>query len=344
MKYYYSFTILLFIAYFWGCSSATKTEKVQNKRDKIINIREKVKEIPMEEIILSNWTTPYIMNDFLLISDHKSRDKLIHIFNKNNFQHITSIANRGQGPGEIANLGRIGINEPECIFYLSDHGKQRIFSYKMDSVLVNPQYLPEVKMIMKELEFPDRYFYINDTLCVGLIIVPGGRFNHKQSLSKWNMNTGEIKTMKYTHPEIENKRVYFAVSVEKNLYVECYEHHDLMTICSLDGDLKYNIYGKKWDNKTSNKYVYYNDVVFCKDKIVALYSPGDDNYPKDKNGYSLTHYPTKFLVFDLKGNYIKTLETGYNIIRICYDKDNNRLIMTLDDEIQFAYLDLNELI
>ena len=28
----------------------------------------------------------------------------------------------------------------------------------------------------------------------------------------------------------------------------------------------------------------------------------------------------------------------------CYDKDNNRIIMNLDDEIQFAYLDLEGLL
>jgi hypothetical protein len=47
--------------------------------------------------------------------------------------------------------------------------------------------------------------------------------------------------MPYNHPDIERKRVCFAASAEYDIYVECYCYHDLMTICSLNGDLKYNI-------------------------------------------------------------------------------------------------------
>lgn len=51
-----------------------------------------------------------------------------------------------------------------------------------------------------------------------------------------------------------------------------------------------------------------------------------------------------FLAYDLDGNYIKTLNVGYNIIIFCYDSESNRIIMVLDDEIQFAYLDLDGLL
>jgi hypothetical protein len=46
----------------------------------------------------------------------------------------------------------------------------------------------------------------------------------------------------------------------------------------------------------------------------------------------------------MEGDYIQTLETGYNISDFCYDKDNNRIIMSLDAEVQFAYLDLDGLV
>jgi len=50
------------------------------------------------------------------------------------------------------------------------------------------------------------------------------------------------------------------------------------------------------------------------------------------------------LVFDLHGDYLKTLDVGYKIVDFCYDDDNNRIIMNLNDEIQFAYLSLEGLI
>lgn len=150
------------------------------------------------------------------------------------------------------------------------------------------------------------------------------------------MNTGDIFPMKYTHPDIERKRVTFAISLENNIYVECYHHHDLMTLCSLDGDLKYNIYSSKWDKKTSNQFLYYGGVTFADDKIIASYS-GKDQWLKD-------YQPTSFIIFNKNGDYLKTIETGYKIDNFCYDKDNNKIIMVFNDNIQFGYLDLNNII
>ena len=79
-------------------------------------------------------------------------------------------------------------------------------------------------------------------------------------------------------------------------------------------------------------------MVFCNNRIVALYS-GNKSFTNGK-----TNYPTKFVVFDLDGNYLKTLETGYPIISFCYDKDNHRILMSMNADIQFAYLDLGKLL
>ena len=220
--------------------------------------------------------------------------------------------------------------------YVGDHGKQCILSYNLDSVIANPYYPPKTKLIMKDREFPDRFHYINDSLSFARIITINSNNSFNQSIAKWNMNTGEISPMKYTHPDIEKKRATFAISLENNIYVECYRHHDLMTICSLDGDLKYNIYGSRWDKKRSNKFLHYGGVTFAGDKIIASYS-GKDQTLKD-------YQPTSFIIFNKDGDYLKTIETGYKIDDFCYDKDNNRIIMVLNDNIQFAYLELNNII
>lgn len=150
--------------------------------------------------------------------------------------------------------------------------------------------------------------------------------------------------MKYTgHPEIKRKRVSFAVSVENGRYVECYAHHDLISICNLDGDLICNVYGKIRSTKTSNNDLYFKQVMFCKNKIVAAYR-GGDNFYKKKNGEVSVYYPDKFIIFDLNGNYLKTLNLGSQLFSFCYDKDNNRIIMHLNGDIQFAYLDLDGII
>lgn len=335
---------LLLIPICWGCTQAPKTEKFQSERDNVINVRDQIKEIEIEDVLIGSLAPLYLVNDYLFIMDVMGYDKLIHIFNKNDFGYVKSIANKGQGPGEIANIGHIAADKTNRVFYVTDHGKQRIFSYNLDSVLTNPFYLPKVKMEIVESQFPDRYEYINDTLSMGLIIEPIGNYGFNQSLGKWNMNTGKVEKMKYTHPQIEKKRIYFAVSEENNMYVECYSYHDLITICTLDGDLKYNIYGDKWNDVKSNKKSYYGYVTICRDKMVALYYAGMDTFNEGKSGDIRSNLATQFIVFDLDGNYVKTMETKLQIIRFCYDKENHRLIMNLDDDIQFAYLDLNGLI
>ena len=150
--------------------------------------------------------------------------------------------------------------------------------------------------------------------------------------------------MKYEHPEIKKKRSNFTASIENDLYIEYHNYNDLISICNLNGDLKHNIYGPDWDGKGERgKISCYDNAVVCKNKIVASYS-GDDTFIENDNRGKRSNNPTKLLVFDLNGDYIKTLETEYEIVSFNYDKDNHRLILNLDDEIQFAYLDLNGLV
>lgn len=334
--------LLVIICY--SCSCNSETEKYQKQRDEVVDVRNGIKEIKVDDILINGNSQLYLLNNYLIISDPNSNDKLIHIFDKQNFSYIISAGNRGEGPNEITTMGHIGVDEIHRKFYVNDHGKQLIFSFDMDSVLTNSNYMPELKMKMDANLFPDKYQYINDTLCVGLIIKPIGNSDFKPTVSKWNMITGEIKPMTYEHPEIEKKRICFAESIEHGIYVECYHYYDLMTICGLDGSLKCNIYGPHWDNRISNKILYYTDIVFCGNKILVSYS-GEDTFSENQNGGVKSNSPTKFILFDIDGNYIKTLETRYGISDFCYDKDNNRLVMSLDDgDLQFAYLELDGII
>lgn len=327
---------ILFIVTCWSCIDSSETEKYQNQRNNVVNVHDKVKEIKIEDALINGNSYPYIMDSYLLIGDYKSLDKIIHLFDKKTYKYIASTGNLGEGPGEIVTLGHIGTDTKNRKFYVTDHGKQKIFSYSLDSIFANPSYIPEVKMTLSEKQFPDRYKYINDTLCIGRIIEPIGNSDFKTSLGRWNMSTGEIKIMKYEHPEIEKKRISFASSMENGVYVEVYEHHDLITICGIDGNLRHNIYGPNWDNKKSNRIHHFGEVEFCNDKIITTYSGGDN--------FSNEYFPTKFIVFDMTGNYIKTLDIGRMIDHFCYDKENNRIIMSLNDEMEFGYLNLDGLL
>lgn len=327
---------IFLIIFCWSCSQNTETEKHQSKRDQIVDVRDKMKEFSTQDVLIGRISRTYLIDNYLIITDYNSPDKLIHLFDKNTFKHLTSSTYHGQGPKEIARIGHVGIDEANRRFFVSDHGKLKIFVYDLDSVLTNPDYQPNVKMDIKIKRFPDDYLYMNDTLCIARSIEPIGSNDFKPSVARWNMATGEITPMPYEYPDLEKVRFIYAASAEHQLYVQCYTQYDLMTICDFNGNLKCNIYGPKWKNGKTQTQHYSLDVNFCGDKILALYSGG--NHRTD------AYYPTKFLVFDLNGNYLKTLETGYKITDFCYDNENNRLIITLNDEIQFAYLDLGGII
>ena len=222
--------------------------------------------------------------------------------------------------------------------YVADYGKMQISGYDLDSVLLNPDYLPKYKLEMNKAATPVMLSYGNDTLCYACCITaePGKHF--QESLVTWNMKTGDIHPLITGHPEVERKRIRYAVSFEKDLIAVSYDHHDLLATYDLQGNLKHYIYGPDWDNATSNAMIYYyGSICICNNHIIVGYSG-------ERNPDAGNIHVSKLLVYDLDGNYINTLNVGYNIIIFCYDSESNRIIMVLDDEIQFAYLDLDGLL
>jgi hypothetical protein len=149
--------------------------------------------------------------------------------------------------------------------------------------------------------------------------------------------------MEYEHPGVKDEKHFsLAVSPEHGIYAVCYHHHDLITVCSFDGNLKYNIYGPKWNGSKSAKISCFGSAFFCGDKLFAAYN-GENTFVDRGKGME-TSRPTRLIVFDINGNYLRTLETEYSIWDYSCDRENNRIILSLDDAIQFACLELDGLI
>ena len=163
---------LLLIAVCWSCSQDSETEKHQSKRDQVVDVRDKMKEFSTQDVLIGRISRTYLIDNYLIVTDYNSPDKLIHLFDKNTFEHLASSTYQGQGPGEITIIGHVGIDETNRRFFVSDHGKLKIFAYDLDSVLTTPEYQPSVKIDMKKKLFPDDYLYLNDTLCIAKIIEP----------------------------------------------------------------------------------------------------------------------------------------------------------------------------
>ena len=98
---------LLLITLFCGCAQNPDTEKYQKIRDNIVNVRDKVREIEIEDVLIGRTSLPYIADKYLIITDYESPDQQIHLFDKNDFHYLTSTAYKGQGPGEITIVGHV---------------------------------------------------------------------------------------------------------------------------------------------------------------------------------------------------------------------------------------------
>jgi hypothetical protein len=329
MKYVFyiiCFLILLIV----GCKTTNheKPEKFQKHRNKIINVSDKIIDIN-PEILFGN-SVLYIIDDILIVNEVSPKgEKGIHLFNKNNFKYIKSTGFLGRGPGEIASLGGIGIDRKNRILWVQDHGNKVMWKFPLDSVLNNEMFKPKIKLELNYESFIERFGFLNDSLVLGVAVQILPDYSFVKAMSKINLNNNVIEKFGYVHPKAigKNSSSVFALSVENNLYVNCYYYNDLITICDLNGNLKYNVYGPEGLNNKDNKKIYF----FGKD-LIASYI-GDVGIISDKNGPK-GNTPSKLIVFDMKGNYKKTIETGYKFTYFCVDEENNRIIAYFNSRVE----------
>ena len=311
-----------------GCASTNSTEKYQSSRDNVINVKDKIHEIDFGDVFMSNHSAPYFVDNYLIMTDGKSTDNTIFIFDKNDYHFITSTGHLGQGPGEIVNVGNV-VDNRHGYFYVTDFGKYDILCYNIDSLLNCDGYKPYVKYRLSQTSFPSRYHYVNDTFSLGLFVNPTSVSTFTQSVGVWNMSTGDIRLLEYDNG-VDNKMISLAVSEKDRIYAECNERKDLISLFDFDGNIKCNVFGPNKDKKSFDNFFL---SLFTKDYLVAIYAGNEERGGK--------RYYCQ--VFQKNGDYVATLYLGYNAFRFAYDESNNRIVFCFNDTIQFGYLDLDEI-
>ena len=119
MKYINTILCLLVLGLVSSCKQHDSGHrKYYDVRDNVIEVKQNIHNIPINDVDISNFGTPYILNQYLLISDYKSFEKLIYIFDKNSFKFITSVGDNGQGPGEYSMVKCAQIDEKHNRIYI----------------------------------------------------------------------------------------------------------------------------------------------------------------------------------------------------------------------------------
>ena len=313
-----------------GCAgNESKTEKIQNRRDKIIYVKNYIVDIKPD--VLYGKSLLYIIDDYLVLNEVASKtSKCIHILDKNTFRHIISTGLMGRGPGEISVPGNIGIDRDNKILWVPDFGNKVIWKFPLDSVLKNEDYLPSENIKISDELFIDRFDILNDSIFIGKAVRYLDDNSYITIMSKLNIRNNVVQEFGYANPRIEDDKAIslFALSIADNIYVNSYFKYDLITICNLEGKLLYNVYGPEGLNNDGNKKSYYFGIEIADGKIFASYINdlavvNDGNRPKGNS-------PSKLLIFNTRGDYLFTIETGDKFSYFCVDEDNNRIIAYFD--------------
>lgn len=309
-------------------------------KEKIIDVSGDIRTIDLD-IVISPRTSLTILDNILLVTDGQSDDKGIHLLDKNSFKYITSTGKVGRGPGEIVRYGRVAPIPGERAFWIADYGKTVMWRFSLDSILLNDQYLPEQGPNFGMDFFLTHYDLLNDSIALGMGADVTSVSTYNAVSAKMNLISNEIAPFGYMHPEADGKmsRAIPGLSLRNQIFVKCYTSCDLMNICDLEGNLKFNVYGPRWKAKEEG-YDYYSAPIFIDDNIIVAYS-GEESWILNEYGRPEANLPTKFLVFDVNGNYRATLETNEKFFQYCADEDNNRIFLYFTERDEpLAYFDL----
>lgn len=302
----------------------------QKSRDNVVKVKDNIKFLEPDSVLISDFSYIKVLGDYVVIPDLNSSEKLVHIFEKNTLSYVASTGDLGQGPGEIASIAAIAYDMGNDCLQVVDYGSKNIYNFNVDSVKMNPRYLPTVKQKLRNDVFTYEYHFLNDTLCYGSFIIHNGYRSNDMKIGKWNMLTGEIQLHQAEHPASSENVVVYDYSNKHDLIVECSNNYDLINLFDGQLNLKQRIYGPEWDENGDNRQ-HFLSVAIYKDWIIAAY----DGKRRQDNGMPLICH-----VFDLDGNYVKTLDIGYKIWRMSVDEDNSRLYFSFQDIFQFGYLDM----
>lgn len=336
--------IILITIILHACNKKSPTEIYQKTRDNnIIKSAKVINDINTK--LLFGESLLYIIDDFLIINEVRPRNnKFIHLFDKNTFEYITSTGDIGKGPKEITRPGRIGLDKKNKNLWLLDHGKQVIWKFELDSVLNNKKYKPSTKVKINNDMFVERFSFLNDSIAIGKGVKVINNHSFEMVMVKLNIKQNKLEKFGYEHPKILGKKSnsLFKLSRENNIYVNCYTECDLITVCKLNGDLKYNIYGPDYSNNEDNNKSYFRGVDITENYIITSYI-GDKGIVYNKNKRPTGNLPSKFLIFNLDGTYIKTVDVGIKFTRFCVDKENDRIIAFFNKKNPLGYIDIKEL-
>jgi hypothetical protein len=344
---------LLIILLLCGCgkSKSPQAEVYQRKRQNIIKIDKNAIIDINTEIAYGNTEFFSIDNYIIFREAIPSYKHAFHLYDKKSYKYITSAGILGKGPGEVTRPGKIAINHFTKDIWVSDYGKKVIWRFPLDSVLSNSNYLPKEKLPFNEDLFMVDPFFVDDSTIIGRAAKIIDYNSFEMLTAKLNIKTNTTTPFGYQHPVVKGKHFstsIFGLSLNDSIYVVAHFNVDFLSICNLDGNIVKNIYGPMWaesSRDTEGRISFFcSNIHIYKNQILIPYI-GGKSIIYDINKQPRGNSPSVFLVFDLNGNYIKTIDIGYKFSFSYIDQENGRLIICFHDrESTLGYINLESIL
>lgn len=329
---------LIFCSLIYACKSSSE-EKHYNPNRYTYRLKpEQIKESPLS-ISVGHPALFYQNNNLWMVDFKAYSERAIYILTGDSYERASVFLRIGKGPGEIVRPGELVVSDN--LLLINDYGRSCLCSYRIDSLISNPEYKNASELVFKNYLL-GQMFFINDSTVIARAIHPLSISSYECKLVTANLHTAEIRPWGYEHPDATGEYVSYSSLVQLNngCFARCYINIDLITLLNPDGSLKCNIYGPYFGKKALGEYDYCHDICAYKDYFLVSYV-GEESDIIDSNGRSRGNLPSRVLVFDNSGNHLATIEFGEKFNRMAVDEQKQRLVFTFyEREAMLGYIDL----
>ncbi|TCO07335.1 hypothetical protein [Natronoflexus pectinivorans] len=328
--------------FFFSCN--IKSPTFQEKAETVVYVGDKI--IDIKSNLFFSFGHFYIIDSFLVINEAAPKNpEAIHFLDINNFKHILSTGTIGRGPGEITRIGTNIIDHMNSTIWVNDYANHVRWKFPLDSILNNKNFRPSKTIELNPDFFLNEGAFIDDSTIIGNAVIPLSPSEAEMRTAILDFNNNNITKYGYENLNLTGRNTYgyFALSLNEGVYVTCYINEDLMILCDLNGKLISQIKGSDI-NKSNSRKNYFMGVDFYKKYIIASYL-GAERFVQNSNKAKNYMAPSRFLIFNTEGEYLKTLETANEFSNFIIDEQNQRIIIYFDDrEHLLGYIDLSEIL
>ncbi|MBW6479893.1 MAG: TolB-like 6-bladed beta-propeller domain-containing protein [Bacteroidales bacterium] len=301
---------------------------VFNQFPKTINISGKP--IGIKEIMRGGF--PTYLDSLIILRAIKESGNVLYIYNRNSFDLIAKSIYIGRGPKEITLPGLISVDKENRLILCQDVMKRDLWKFRIDSILINPDYFPEEKSKLPNILSPFQIDPVNDSL---FSIID----NNPLHLISFCNSNGEIID---TVPNILN--IYNPKDLSRELLTlsayYCYEKHpksnryaivhhtsDIIAVIDSKGNLIRKIIGPSTTHQVPEYGSNQIKTNLTTDADEKLFYCSYLNKPRrnDEDPLSLI-YPVEINVFDWDGNPRAKLVLDTSISSFAVDYENDEIL------------------